>query len=185
MKKLIITIILLFVYSYSYAGIIGSLFGGPKLDLSKKVTNLENVQAEIKAGVNDVKAGINDANIDLKDLIKLNANINTKLDLQAQVNAKAFAGLDKSETTTAGRDVITTNDPELLWKIINGLLGLCGSFLITLLTVIRLFLKQGKQKAFYKEQSLLHTKDESDIIELRRLHNLYVSGKLDKEGGKK
>jgi len=142
-------------------------------------------KGDTKYGINDVKTGINDVQTKLDD-VKVGVNdVQAKIDLQAQVNAKAFAGLDKSETTTAGRDVITTNDPELLWKIINGLLGLCGSFLITLLTVIRLFLKQGKQKAFYKEQSLLHTKDESDIIELRRLHNLYVSGKLDKEGGKK
>ena len=169
------------------AGIFGSLFGGPKLDMSKRTAELENVQAEIKTGLNDIKAGVNDSDIKLQDLIKLNTNINTKIDLQAQVNAKAFMGLDKSVSSTAGRDINTniTTDPELLWKIINGLLGLCGSFLITLLTVIRLFLKQGKQKAFYKEQSLLHAKDESDIVELRRLHNLYVSGKLDKEGGKK
>lgn len=142
-------------------------------------------KGDTKYGINDVKTGINDVQTKLDD-VKVGVNdVQAKIDLQAQVNAKAFAGLDKSETTTAGRDVITTNDPELLWKIINGLLGLCGSFLITLLTVIRLFLKQGKQKAFYKEQSLLHAKDESDIVELRRLHNLYVSGKLDKEGGKK
>ena len=142
-------------------------------------------KGDTKYGINDVKTGINDVQTKLDD-VKLGVNdVQAKIDLQAQVNAKAFAGLDESNTITAGRDVITTNDPELLWKIINGLLGLCGSFLITLLTVIRLFLKQGKQKAFYKEQSLLHTKDESDIIELRRLHNLYVSGKLDKEGGKK
>ena len=164
------------------AGIFGSLFGGPKLDMSKRTTELENVQAEIKTGLNDIKAGVNDSDIKLQDLIKLNANINTKLDLQAQVNAKAFMGLDKSVSSTAGRDINTniTTDPELLWKIINGLLGLCGSFLITLLTVIRLFLKQGKQKAFYKEQAILHTQSEDELLKLRELHDQYI--KKNKKG---
>ena len=111
MKKLIITITFLLISSYSYAGIFGSLFGG-------------GFKNEIKTGLNDIKAGINDSNINLKGLIKVNANIDTKLNLQAQANAKVLAGIDKSMTTNAGRDVNITNDPMLLKYIIGGLLGI-------------------------------------------------------------
>lgn len=90
--------------------------GGPKLDLSKKVTELTDVQNEMKAGINDVS-------MDMKDLIKMNVKMNADIKASLEANVKAVAGLDKS--VNAGRDVITNtkvyNDPTLLKYMIGTL----------------------------------------------------------------
>lgn len=117
MRVLISSCLILYLFtvcSYSFFP-----FGSPKLDLSKKITELENSNLETKNGVNDNK-------LLLKELIKVNANLRADIKANANINAKAFAGIDKSISTSmkAGRDVNITNDPQMLKYMIGGLLGI-------------------------------------------------------------
>ena len=137
-------------------------------------------KGDTKYGINDVKTGINDVQTKLDD-VKLGVNdVQAKIDLQAQVNAKAFAGLDKSNTNTAGRDAIqtTTNETELMKYIIKGLVGLCTTLIGILGWCLKTLLKRDKEKKFYKEVCLTKTvKDENDLMNLRQLHDNFVKHK--------
>ncbi|MBA3051895.1 hypothetical protein FP828_03650 [bacterium] len=69
--------------------------------------------------LSDIKAGINDVQLKL-------GNISLSLQAQANATAKVQAGIDKSNTQSAGRDIISTenNSTELMLKIFEGVSAL-------------------------------------------------------------
>jgi len=125
----------------SHAGLFGI---SPKL-FEK---NTKNIQEKLESMNGDVNKNA----VVLKDLIKMNNNIQAQLQTNVQVQAKAFAGLDKS--ISAGRDVITTktNDPKIFYWIISGM----GTIILSLIGVIsaiitKLFDSNCYRKKYEKE----------------------------------
>ena len=184
MKKLILLLLFSIGIGTSYAM-------GKKPLVSVEPTLLktgEDVNL-LKNEVKELKGDMSAVKLDIPELKKLvEANIQMQADIKANLdtNLKAIAGFQNQiqETkTTAGRDVVqtTTNETELMKYIIKGLVGLCSTLIGIIFFIIKALLKRTKQKAFYKEQTYLHTKDENDVIELRKLHDLYVAGKLGKQ----
>ena len=140
-------------------------------------------------GISGFKKEINHINTDLSAVKQQSDTLNNELTgvkmrikkLEVNLNAQAdiTAGINKS--IKAGRDVTTTqtNDTSLMKNIINGLVGLCGTLIVGLVWCLKALIKRSKEKMFYKEQTLIHAKDEEERIKLRRLHDSYVKGRKE------
>ena len=122
MKKFITIISFLVIANNCQANLFGI---DPKL-FNKTMTDIKGVQAELKAGINDNNIQTKLLNDNLIKIDTRIGQIQNTLNAQAQAQIKIQAGVDKSLSNQAGRDMTTTttvtNDPMILKYIMGGLL---------------------------------------------------------------
>jgi len=153
MKKFITIISFLVIANNCQANLFGI---DPKL-FNKTMTDIKGVQAELKAGINDNNIQTKLLNDNLIKIDTRIGQIQNTLNAQAQAQIKIQAGVDKSLSNQAGRDMTTTttvtNDPMILKYIIGGLLG-----------VIMFLLRDSMANRKWLQNVILSNKKKDDKI---------------------
>jgi len=153
--------------------------GGNKSLLNPELTLFKaQAQKDLVAGVkNEVK----EVKAQMDSLVKAQVNLQSQIDSEVEARFNTQAGFNNRQDETniqSGRDTTTvTNDTNLMKYIIYALSSLCMTLIIGLITCLKMFIKLGKRKDFYKEQTLLHAQSEEAIKQLRELHDSYISKK--------
>ena len=153
MKKFIAIISFLVIANNCQA----NLFGIDSKLFNKTMTDIKGVQAELKAGINDNNIQTKLLNDNLIKIDTRIGQIQNTLNAQAQAQIKIQAGVDKSLSNQAGRDMTTTttvtNDPMILKYIIGGLLG-----------VIMFLLRDSMANRKWLQNVILSNKKKDDKI---------------------
>lgn len=135
---------------------------------AKGLINPELTLLKANEDVNAVKVG------ELKaELAAIKGNVDAN-------NQIATGSGNEISRQTAGRDLANTetntNDTKLMMYIIKALSGLCTTLIGILGWSLKTLIKRGKEKSFYKEQAILKTNTEDDLMKMRELHDKYIKG---------
>ncbi len=135
---------------------------------AKGLINPELTLLKANQDVNAVKIG--EAKSELA-AVKGNVDANSQMAIgTGNEITRQSAGRDLANTET------NTNDTKLMMYIIKALSGLCTTLIGILGWCLKTLIKRGKEKSFYKEQTILNTETEEDLLKMRELHDQYVKG---------